>query len=349
MNGSTKSHEVIEEYNRNHTKLNKKLDIPDNTEGLNSEYIKVVEDLYEASVFLKKFKNSDSIIEGISAREKVFEKYEELMNTQTLLKVKVSDADNSGNLHIPISLGINGIVKNEDVLGGETYNIRKRSVHVGTSFLAVVKQVDRDSSTIYFSRAMAKDAYQKLLRETLKEGMQVNARVRHVDSLNKRIYIDVEGCNLWGYIPINAWSHGFVYKPAETIKKNTIVSVIIKKHLLTSGNRKEVFICSRKDAILNPWDNIEKRFTRNSIVLVECVDLQPTKFFARIPDMPDFDLDVYCEYPDNDKKSEIEKIIIKLGHKYKVRVYDVSEADRKLKARVLSEFIASSSSDKTTF
>ncbi len=311
------------------------------SDGFNSEYIQVVDEILETSRFSKDFVDTNSIIEGETVKNKIIEKYEDLKASSTLLRVKVSDADNEGNLYVPISDGVLGIVKNEDV-NGQPYDPRKRAVFVGRSMLSIVKEVNRSTSTIHFSHITAKNLYRDYLRENLKEGMTVTARVRHVDNKSKRVYIDIEGCNLWGYVPINAWSYGYIYDPEISIKKNTQVSVVIKNHYKPVGNKKEVYICSRKDTMPNPWINIEKRYQRNSIILVQCCDLHMNKFFAKIPSMPGFDLDVYCEYPENKNKPDNEKIIIKLGHYYKVRVYDVSESQRKLKARVISEYIPSS-------
>lgn len=316
-----------------------------------SGYVEPINNIFDSELFKKL-----QIIDKDEHLERTLDAYEKCMNDGKLLKVTVMSADNHGNLHVPISNDIIGIIPNEEVFG-KTYDFRKRSAHVGKKFPVIVTEVDKENNRVYFSVAKAREKAKEIIKNNLKPGMIVSARVMFVSEKTNRVYIDIEGYNILGYIPIKQWTHGYIYNPESKIKKGMIINVQILRYKPYRGEGlNEVFECSRKNTLPNPWAGIEERFPKNSILEVVATDLHPDKWFAPIPGL---DLDIYCEYPRNNPsnvteqdlegydeytKMDIEqqqgqKLIIKLGHTYKVRVYKVSEKDRLLKARPITEVI----------
>lgn len=308
-------------------------------------YVESIENIFESELF-RKLSNLDEP-EHV---DNTLEEYEESMKNGKFLEVTPGFSDNQGNLFIPITNDILGVINNEDVFG-KPYDYRKRSTFVGRKFIVLIKKIDKENKRVYFSPYEAKQKAREIVKANLKPGMVVKAKVLFVSKVNKRVYIDIEGYNILGYVPIKQWTHGYIYNPESRIKKGMVINVKILRYKPDRGNKlREIYICSRKETLPDPWKGIEQKFPKNSIIEVVATDLQKDKWFAPIPGL---DLDIYCEYPRKNNqlteeelrgeygKMDIEEgnppMIIKLGHTYKVRVYNVSEEKKLLKARPIEE------------
>jgi ribosomal protein S1 len=253
--------------------------------------------------------------------------YREYLENKTVFQVTITHADHQGNLYFPISDTIKGILSNEDVATGG-YDQRKRAKFVGRKFGVMVTKVEESTNTVYVSYIQAKAHVKAHFKNTLKLGDEVRARVLSLDVEKRQVYLDIEGCGLFGFMGLKYWSHGKIYSPQKAIKRFDTVTVKIMDILPSKHGQESMYICNRKDCIPDPWKGIEERFPKNSIILVTCMDIYPDKWFAPAPGT---DLDIYCEYPRDNS------MMIKLGHQYKVRIYNVSEEKKVLKARPIQE------------
>lgn len=297
-----------------------------------NEYIQLAgDDIFEDSLMLT--------IDEKNNEEDIYSEYEGYLREQKILKMEIISADKDGNLIIPIKDGITAVIPNEEVTG-EHYDNRKRSFHLGETYIAVVTSIDRKNKKIYMSRNKAKLKAQEILKQRLissleeNKSIRINARVRFVSFKSRRIYIDIGGCGLFGFIALQEWTHGFVYDPEKNIKPGTVIDVAVIGYKPQRGNLNEAFICSRKRVMPNPWETIGDIYPKNSLLITEAKDVQPGKFFGPVPG---FDLEVYVEMPDNAGKPENEKIFIIPGRKYMVRIYNCDPEKRNFKAKVVKE------------
>ncbi|MGE4282816.1 MAG: hypothetical protein AB7G87_03770 [Clostridia bacterium] len=299
-------------------------------------YVKPVDDIFAESIFL-----SDKATNSEDLKNEEIEKYAEYMNNKKILKVRPSAADNHGNLIVPLPKNITGFIPNEEVIG-KPYNTKTRSTFIGRDFHVLVTNIDKKTHTVYLSRDKARTHVRNILKTKLKPGTTVRAKVQFVNTVNHRVYIDIEGCGILGYVPISEWSHGYVLNPEKDIHENSVVNVEIIRYMPPRGTRGEVYICSRKKIMPDPWIGIEERYPRNTLMEVIATDLRPDKFYARLAGL---ELDVYCEYPSptsfiNEDGEEIgTQLIIKKGHTYLIRVYNCSEDKKILRARPIREII----------
>lgn len=294
-------------------------------------FVEAVEDVLNQPVLL-----GDAV--EIDERSTTADSYREYQKNKTILKVTISDANNIGDLHIPLENNFVGIIKNEEV-EGQTYNSRTRSKYVGQTLPAVVIDVDEENRKVYFSQSKVKEILRSKTKKKLAPGVQTKARVLFVNPKLHRIYIDIEGCGILGYIPLKHWSYGYVYNMSEEIKKGTIVKVEVLEYkpATTTENGKQIgeaYVCSRAKTMPDPWIGIEERYPKNSIIETTCLETKTKYFFGSVPGT---DINLMCFYPDNIMRENQgqKRIVIQLNHSYKVRVVDVNEETRKLTCRVV--------------
>ncbi|WP_459195640.1 hypothetical protein [Wukongibacter baidiensis] len=294
-------------------------------------------DLFEEGIFFTGVidKKEDNEFNDVLA------KYETKMKNGDIFDVKIIGASSNGDLNCVLDNGLQGVIENEDV-EGKPYDPYTRSKYVSSVMRVAVKKVDREKNVIYFSRALAMDKVRNFLRADIikklkkakknnKDYPVVKAKVMFV-AHNNRVYLNIAGVYLLGYVPIKNWKHGFIYNPKETIENNVIIDVMVVDYKPAINGKDEAFICSRKDLLPDPWEGIEERFKKNDLYEVTCVDRQNDKFYAR---MPGLEIDIFVQYPDNSKRDI--PIVIETGKKYKIRIYKVSEEKRLLRARVIDE------------
>jgi len=307
-------------------------------------------DLIEGSYFLE---DADKYDDGDSKQQEALKKYKEYMDKKTIFQVKIKKADREGNLSVPLSGDLTGVIRNEE-LYGQAFDSKKRNIYVGQTYAVIVTEIDENKGIVYLSRHKAKIRAREILRATLKPGMQVKARVEFYQEKNKRVYVNIEGCGILGYIHISEWSHKFT-EEADIIREvqpGDIIKVEILEYKPQKGKIKESYECSRRKCLKNPWEGIEEKVKRNDIIEIVATQLHKDKFYGPLPDM---ELDIYVEYPcklnsEEEEQKECEnskeyaeaqrgkpRLIVRKGHKYQVRVYKVDEARQILRGRVIKE------------
>ncbi|MCG8539624.1 MAG: hypothetical protein MJA82_06755 [Clostridia bacterium] len=296
----------------------------------------IYKELFEEGVFFTGLVSEQEQIEF----KDTFDKYEKKMKSGDIFDVKIIGASSNGDLKCILDNDLKGMIENEDV-EGKVYDAYTRAKYVDMDMRVAIKKVDRENNIVYLSRALAMEKVRDFLRADLRKKINkakkglceypiVKAKIMFV-AHNNRVYLNIAGVKLLGYIPIKNWKYGFVENPKESIQNNVVVDVAVLRYRPKTKDKNEVFICSRLELLKNPWVGIEERFKRNDVYVVECVSKKEDKFYAS---MPGLELDIYVMYPDN-KKGE-EPIIIETGKKYKVRLYRISESERLLRARVIS-------------
>lgn len=316
------------------------------------EFETPVNDLLEESLFLPDAGNYE---EDNSINTEAIKKYKEYIKSQQLFKVDVVRTDAKGDLYMRLSGNLTGCIKNIDVHGAP-FDAKKRNLHVGVTYAVIATDIDEDKGIVYLSRHKAKQRAKEVLLSTLKPGMKVNARVQFYQAINKRVYINIEGCGILGFVHISDWSHKFIEdKDIESVvKPGEVVKVKILEYKPQKDKIKEAFQCSRKSCVNNPWDGLENILKKNDIIEVTAAHLHEDHFYGPLQDM---DLDIYVEYPCMNNSEEEEqkacdtsegyadaqkhktRIIIKKEHKYQVRIYKINAERKILRGRVIKEVL----------
>ena len=274
------------------------------------------------------------------------EKYQSFKEKSRLIEVTIPHASRNGDLNCDLDNGVKGIIPHTEV--ADNYNPRQRSKYVNQTMHVAVHEIDEENNTVILSKKNGDKIKSKLIRNYVrnyKPGMKAQGKLMFYNKDNKRIYIDL-GAKFLGYIPVSLWANNFVHDIEQEVEDmkaagDVIVDVIIQEYKPRKGRYEESFICSRKDAMPNPWEGIEEKYHRNDIIIGVCNDMQKEKFYCPLNDGSE--IDVYCQYPE-DQKDTAGKVIwkapkIKIGGKYKLRVYDVNEEKKVFRARVIDEVL----------
>ena len=201
-----------------------------------------------------------------------------------------------------------------------------------TPYTVVVYKVDAEKNEVFVSvkRIMehVRKTYVTEINNHLKDNIKVfvRAKVVYVDSVKQRVIVDIAGAGIRGYINIDEWRDSYVNSLRRLTKPGDIVNVVV---LRKSKNRKLGYSCSRKQAVGGfAWKNIEERFPLKSAIKVKCMYLGKNEWFGSVDGLED--IDVYCQYPD-----EEDNITVSIGKEYICMVYNVSEADHQFRCRVI--------------
>jgi len=285
-------------------------------------------DIFKDNIFLYDALNKQEDKEN--HMHEFLEKYVDYKENKKIFTVYASRADEVGNVYCALDGNITGIIPNVEIEGKE-YNSYHRAKKMNKHYSVIVTDVDKETGLVTLSYDQAKKIAKNIMKNKLLNSLQKNekvklkARIMFV-SYNKRINIDIGGVGLFGYIPVDEWKHGFEYDIKESAKPGMIIDIEILKYKKPIEGKKEAFICSRKNMLPDPWKGIEQKVPKSSTLIITCTDKKENKFFGKSEGI---DIDIYCEYPDAERK-----IVINKGLKYKGYVYAVSEERKLLKARI---------------
>jgi len=306
---------------------------------MSNKNVKPIKDIFEENPLLVESKTDET-----TARQKTLDYYEKCLKNKTILQVHITHADNYGNLISHIDYGVKGIIKNlkPESDTEKRHKTKERSKYINRNFAVVVTKVGRDEGHVYFSPEEAKEMIHEEYLKKIKKGLVVSARVKFVSSDEQRVYVDIGGCGVKGYIPIKQWTKGYIYNPQETIIKNSTVRVkilrIINKKI--SSGITTVYECSRSELMTDPWEGIEEEFPRNSIITTTVLKVTPEYFFGSVPGR---EISLLGYYPRNNERYNkgLDPIIVKKYHKYKMLVTEVSQENKRLVCKTISEVLES--------
>ena len=245
-----------------------------------------------------------------------------------------------------------GLVKVDDVIRVEIIEIGKEDAadYIGRRLICRVKEVFEDTLNVILSRdfddvvqaiktkiddtvatdtiidgRISKYDMKKLLE--VSEFPIVDARIVGFVKEASSVAVDIYELGLRGRIPLSLWDWSYKEESEiiEELKELTSVQVAVVGYTGSKNYKGRIsyFICSK---IIDPEEDIfykiEKRFTQDSMIVVECVGIEDDYFWGR-NDL--FEGDIMCYY--DDFKGKVNTV--KLGERYLVRVKKVSERDRR--------------------
>lgn len=283
--------------------------------------------------------NQASVKPEVKRQSRTLSYYKKSMEDKAVLKITFPCASNN-----TLYLEENGVrieLPAEDFI---TSDGRKMRALINKEYAVVVTSVDEGNKLITVSSReivdVARTKFKNAIEAALDKGdkFYVRARVEGIGTrqYKERVYVNIAGVDIVGYIPIKEWSHSYTHSLKYVAEKGEIITVaIIGRGKL---GKTDAYICSRKDGVDDDvWKDVETRYPVGSNVVIMCTDLRSHNWFGRIQGLAD--LEVYCEYPDKGSVDRQGKPIeIKNGSQYNCFIYRSDSTKKILKARPLYEF-----------
>ncbi len=306
------------------------------------------EDFIGSSVFLPNISENEKSLDS-----QCLDEIREYISSKKIFKVQITAVGPDKSLRCPLGNGMLGVIPNTEVYAREMSQ-NELNRFMGKTVGIVVTHMSENNRIVFMSIVKAKEIVRDYYIKNLKPGDTVTAVVTFVNEKTQRIHIDIDGCGLFGYVPIKQWGYEYIYNPVEQIRKGTIVKVKIEKFypdiIKGTGFFKHHYRASRQAVLDNPWIGIETLFPVGMELEVTAIHLtNKHNFFASTPLLKN--LEVFVEYPENanvktalnetDEDIDIEiypkreKIIIRKGEQYRVRIYRSNEKNKDLRARVI--------------
>lgn len=173
---------------------------------------------------------------------------------------------------------------------------------------------------------------------------RVKAKVVQFDSERKKVMLNIAGLDIFGTMDISKFDHKYIYNPEKFIESymqpNTVIDVALLAFYDNSKQGKpSSFVCSRRHTLADPWVNVEKRISKDDVIIVKALAKRDNHFFASYVNFP---LDIKCYYPDAPdrelKPGEIYgRRLVKIGKEYKVKIVVVNSKNKMLAAEYIGE------------
>lgn len=245
-----------------------------------------------------------------------------------------------------------GIVKIDDVLRNTTDKINDVNLddYIGKEVICRIHEVFADTSTAIVSRNFD-DIKLMLMGMVDKVDLEPNVRIGKLSKYDMKkllttvelpvvmakvveyvkeiscVVVDIYELGIRGRVPASLWDWSFISEDQmeADIKGKEYINVALLGygHADKTEGKPLHFVCSR---IISPENDIfyriEKRFTVNSVIAVECEAAEEKYFWGR---NELFEGNILCYY--DDEHGNVNSVTV--GEKYLVKVKKVSDLDRK--------------------
>lgn len=245
----------------------------------------------------------------------LFEKYEKAMANEEILEGVVRFTQHNKDLDTPILVldlqGVKAIIPKDEV----DYEMNWKSLvgFVGRKIYFIVKEIDRDNSTIICSRKAAQIKIKPELIERLQKGETFEATV--VNHLDYAGYVDIKG--ITGLLKNEDFASDYS-TVKNKLKIGDTIEVRLKK---TSTNNKIIFeaVTKYKDPTIMDFSIFE----RDQVMLGTVVNVIPSACFINVAPQ----IDVLCPIP--------ETIELDKDMKVKVKIKVVDKENQRLRGKVI--------------
>ena len=264
------------------------------------------------------------------------------MLSQEKIDISFPQVDREGNL-ISYDGGLELLLPSSEVVI-DFFDLKKRRVanRIGT-YSCVVESVDEEKGLVTVSYDKVKAGAKAKVEEAIKESAVV-LPARVIKVYNTIAIIDIGGLGIPGYVMIKNWSRGYTNDFMSVAKRGDIIDVLVGalENDLDSDQRKKyfprvpgnIYQCSRKDAVADPWIGIEDKFAAGHIVdVVVTENTQQNHFYGYIEGIPE--ISIYGQYPN--EESYLNKEDIEVGKKYQCYVFKIDAKEHIFRARAFRE------------
>lgn len=270
--------------------------------------------------------NEDGYVElslSEAGKEKEWQEIKRIMETETVLPLKVNDA-NRGGLIVEYK-GIQGFLPASQlsqehyprVDGGDKKKILDELKKlVGTELQLKIIDINRDEEKLIFSEKSKNEAETKELLSKYQVGDIVDGEVTGVVSFGAFVKL-AEGVE--GLVHISELDWQLIENPADVIKSGDKVRA---KIIDISGDRVSLSIKALKD---DPWVKVPERYKKGDVVTGKTVKYNPFGAFIKLdPEIQG--LAHISEFGTEDKMKER----VRLNEEYKFKVLSVDPNEHRL-------------------
>ena len=196
---------------------------------------------------------------------------------------------------------------------------------IGKKVKAIIIKVDKENNSVVVSRKELIDREKKRVQEIinkLKEAKEpVTGIVKKITSYG--MFVDVGGID--GLVHYSQISHKGPVNPAKLFKEGDEVKVV----MLDYDKKRKHLSLSVKDALPNPWDNIDEIIEKGDTVKVTVNNIEPYGAFVDLGD----DLEAFLHVSEIswDKNVKHPKDYIEVGQELDVEVIEVDKENKRLR------------------
>jgi len=277
---------------------------------------------------------NELVIENDIAMDRL-DLYERKMNNKDLIELRFDSIDIDGNLYI-IDDEVRVQLDNIDIKLSYK-RARYRAAVLDIPYMVMVMSVDRLKKVVHVAHNGIKDIIREELKTNInnsidkKHPLTVMSKVTRIkgNAGSNHIIVDLGNIGIIGVIKMKDWGIAFTDNIRMETRYGDIIKVKVIKQILWNG--KPAYSCSRKEAIEeDPWNGIEARLPKNTLVKVKCTSKTLKNFFGKIEGITG--INAYCEYPD-----EVKNIEIAIGDIYEGYVSAVNEETKLLRFRIMKK------------
>ncbi len=196
---------------------------------------------------------------------------------------------------------------------------------IGKKVKAIIVKVDKENNSVIVSRKELIEREKKRVQEIidrLKEAKEpITGIVKNITSFG--MFVDVGGID--GLVHYSQISHKGPVNPAKLFKEGDEVKVV----MLDYDKKKKHLSLSVKDALPNPWDNIDEVIEEGDTVKVTVNNIEPYGAFVDLGD----DLEAFLHVSEIswDKNVKHPKDYIEVGQELDVEVIEVDKENKRLR------------------
>lgn len=242
--------------------------------------------------------------------------YKRCMEERQELVMEFKNANKAGDLWYSDG-EVKIVLPNKEIRGRE-YNPRYSAKMLRDMYHVLVTSVDEENRTVYVSHAEArqgiKNKMEGLIDENLEKHMLPVVAARVELMYPNLLILNIGGLGIPGFLSIRDWGPAYEFDLNEHVKVGDIIKVAVYDKAPAVGTVKrkvnwtnDVYRCSRKLIVDDPWNKIDEMFQFGDVVEVKCTHKTNGYFNGTLPGVSD--LRVYGRIRKEKSKLEWKDII----------------------------------------
>lgn len=223
-----------------------------------------------------------------------------------------------------LTLAFDDYFRGEKMGGNE---LERRTINkVGKPVEVVVTGIDEEHGIVTTSHSAIAQTIEMKAKAEIDEGIVKGrpvvrqAKVFHTfgRGANSGAFVDL-GAGLTGVIWVHDWSREFTPDINTVAKYGDMIDVAVIGP--DDSKTRADYKCSRALTMGNVWKGIDKRYHKDDIVTVRCIDHWQEAFCGRLPNCPEINVKI--------RRPAKEKLEVLIGGLYVCKVQRASEGNRK--------------------
>lgn len=237
----------------------------------------------------------------------------------SIIKGKISSITDYG-LFVEIQKGVEGLVHISEVSWTNRISDLHKHFKVGQEIEALVVSLDKDNRRMSLSvKQLAENPWKKV-SEKFKVGDKVKGTISNITDFGIFIQI-LPGVDGLAHVSDLSWTE-HIEHPADVYNKGQEIEAVI---LGIDEENKKVSL-GIKQLGQDPWEEVEERYSVNSIIDGEVTKITNFGAFVKLPT----GIEGLVHVSDAEQEGKKLEDVLKVGEKRQFRVVSVNKKDRKL-------------------